>query len=133
MNTQLARRRFLQQAGAAGSTLLLQHALGGDYLRVAPVLAQPVVQVRKDIDTLTPAELTALRTGIRVMQRRPASAPTSWLFQANIHGHPPGSGANPAWDQCQHGSFFFLAWHRMYLYFFERILRAASGSPNLTV
>jgi tyrosinase len=133
MNMQLSRRRFLQQAGAAGGTLLLQSALFGDRLGVAPVLAQPVVQVRKDIDTLTPAEITALRTGIRVMQSRPASSRTSWLFQANIHGHPPGSGSNPAWDQCQHGSFFFLAWHRMYLYFLERILRAASGTPTLTV
>jgi hypothetical protein len=30
-------------------------------------------------------------------------------------------------------SFFFLSWHRMYIYFFERILRAASGDPNLAL
>jgi hypothetical protein len=34
---------------------------------------------------------------------------------------------------CQHASFFFLSWHRMYIYFFERILRAASGDPNLAL
>lgn len=134
MNRQLfTRRRFLQRTGAAGGALLLGSGIFGHSLGIAPALAQPVVRVRKDIDTLTPAEITALRTGIRVMRSRPASSPTSWIFQANIHGHPPGSGSNPAWDKCQHGSFFFLSWHRMYLYFFERILRAASGDPNLTL
>ena len=129
----VTRRRLLQHTGAAGSALLLGKAIFGDGLGIAPVLAQPAVRVRKDIDTLTPAEVTALRQGIRVMQSRPATARTSWIFQANIHGHPPGSGSNPAWDKCQHGSFFFLSWHRMYIYFFERILRVASGNPNLTL
>ncbi|MCG8454644.1 MAG: tyrosinase family protein, partial [Holophagales bacterium] len=39
-----------------------------------------------------------------------------------------------AWQTCQHGQFFFLAWHRMYLYYFERILQAAvreaTGEPD---
>ena len=33
---------------------------------------------------------------------------------------------------CQHQGWFFLPWHRMYLYFFERIVRAAvveAGGP----
>jgi tyrosinase len=127
------RRRLLQQTGTVGGALLLDRAIFGNGIGIAPVLAQPVVQVRKDIDTLTPAEIQALRTGISVMKSRPTSAPTSWIFQANMHGHPAGTGAHPAWDKCQHGSFFFLSWHRMYIYFFERILRAASGNPNLTL
>src|SRR6266567_3804107 len=92
------------------------------------------VYVRRDIGSLDPngSAMASLRRGVQVMQTRPASEPTSWLFQANIHGTNDTS-PNLAWNQCQHGSFFFLAWHRMYLYGFERILRAASGSPNLTV
>ncbi len=58
------------------------------------------------------------------MQLRVESDPTSWKFQAGIHGSydptPPGA----AWNQCQHRSWFFLSWHRMYLYWFERIVRA---------
>jgi len=36
-----------------------------------------------------------------------------------------GTDATPAktlWNSCQHGSYYFLSWHRMYLYYFERIL-----------
>src|SRR5262249_8799135 len=43
------------------------------------------------------------------------------------------SPVQTAWNTCQHGSFFFLSWHRMYLYYLERILRAASRDPNLTL
>jgi tyrosinase len=58
--------------------------------------------------------------------------PTGWTFQANIHG-TYDTPARPEWNQCQHGSFFFLSWHRMYVYFFERILRAASGDPTFAL
>ncbi len=87
---------------------------------------------RRNVYDLSPtgARISALRNGVGVMKNRPASDPTSWRFQANIHGNfAPGAG----WNQCQHGSFFFLSWHRMYIYFFERILRAASGQPNLAL
>jgi hypothetical protein len=38
-----------------------------------------------------------------------------------------------AWNQCRHGTWYFVAWHRMYLYYFERIVRAqvvANGGPH---
>jgi len=134
MNKQLfTRRQFLQLTNVAGGALLLESATFGDSLSLGSVLTQPTVLIRKDIDALTAPEITALRTGVSVMQSRPATSPTSWIFQANIHGVPPDGGSNPAWSKCRHDSFFFLVWHRMYLYFFERILRAASGSPNLTL
>ncbi len=43
---------------------------------------------------------------------------------------PPGV-ADKVWDMCQHGTQHFLTWHRMYLYFFERVLRAAAADPTL--
>ena len=70
---------------------------------------------------------------VKAMQERPPDDPTSWAFQAAIHGSyaapPPGAG----WNMCQHQGWFFLPWHRMYLYFFERIVRAAAikaGAPE---
>jgi hypothetical protein len=74
----------------------------------------------------------AYAKAVKAMQAKPASDPTSWTFQAAIHGAyaPPPPGA--AWNQCQHQGWFFLPWHRMYLYFFERIVRAAvlaAGGP----
>jgi tyrosinase len=72
------------------------------------------------------------------MSTRPATDPTSWRFQAGVHGYSkrsdPFVGAGPIpkkavtdkfWGQCQHGSWFFLPWHRMYLGLFEQIVRAA--------
>jgi hypothetical protein len=107
----------------------------------SPAPGPATVRIRRNIYGLDPAgtEIVALRRGITAMQRRRVDDPTSWLFQANIHGTvdpvPPGSAARVAgvWQTCQHGTFFFLSWHRMYLNFFERILRAASGSAAFTL
>jgi hypothetical protein len=79
----------------------------------------------------------AYANAVKVMQQRPATDPTSWSFQAAIHGSynnpPPGA----AWNQCQHQGWFFLPWHRMYLYYFERIVRAAvlaaGGQPDFAI
>lgn len=72
------------------------------------------------------APIASYRRGVGVMKARPASDPTSWRYQANMHGTYTAPPAGALWNQCQHGSFFFLSWHRMYLYWFERIVRAAS-------
>jgi hypothetical protein len=90
------------------------------------------VHVRKDIATLSPNEIASLRHGVQVMMSRPATDPTSWRYQANMHG-TYDSPSQPLWNGCQHASFYFFSWHRMYLYYFERILRAASGDPYLTL
>lgn len=94
------------------------------------------VQVRQNIKVFAQDanKLAALRKGIEVMKTRAATDPTSWTYQGNIHGNPGTDGpAQPSWNSCQHGSWYFLAWHRMYLYYFERILRTASGDPTLTL
>jgi hypothetical protein len=43
---------------------------------------------------------------------------------------PPGLAAQ-VWDQCEHGTPAFLTWHRMFLYFFERVLQGAAGDKSL--
>jgi tyrosinase len=64
--------------------------------------------------------------GVKKMKTRPATDPTSWTYQAAMHG-TYATPTKPLWNTCQHGSYFFLAWHRMYLYFFESIVRANSN------
>lgn len=88
--------------------------------------------IRKNILSLSTAELDALRQGVEVMKARSANDPTSWSFQANIHGENLPAN-DPLWNQCQHGTRHFLTWHRLYIYQFEQILREASGDPNLTL
>ncbi|MCX5276713.1 tyrosinase family protein [Streptomyces virginiae] len=87
---------------------------------------QPVVHVRRNVWTLPEDDLTLTHYAAAVaeMKRRDADDPTSWSYQAAIHGTaetPP----KPLWNSCKHGSWFFLSWHRMYLWYFERIVRAA--------
>jgi tyrosinase len=72
------------------------------------------------------------------MSSRPATDPSSWRFQGGVHGYnknadpfattgalPKQSVQKKFWNKCQHGTWFFLPWHRMYLGFFEQIVRAA--------
>ena len=90
--------------------------------------------LRRDIWSMPPDDPYVMAYGDAVgdMQARPADDPTSWTYQAAIHGtylNPPP----PLADECKHGSWFFLSWHRMYLYWFERIVRAtvlAKGGPG---
>jgi tyrosinase len=50
---------------------------------------------------------------------------------------PPDSIANTVWATCQHSppnqQLNFFGWHRMYLYYFERVLRWAANDPRLTL
>jgi hypothetical protein len=95
--------------------------------------------IRRDIWTLgtaakpwDPITLGYARA-VRAMQQLPAKNPRSWAYQAAIHGlagtvPPPGA----PWNQCQHSTWFFLPWHRAYLFQFERIVRSfvvAAGGP----
>ncbi|MBU6464146.1 MAG: tyrosinase family protein [Bradyrhizobium sp.] len=92
--------------------------------------------VRQSIASLTPTQIASLRHGIQVMMSRPATDPTSFRFQANIHGTYDAMTTPQemqSWNNCEHGSYYFASWHRMFLYFFDRILRAASGDPNLVL
>lgn len=89
--------------------------------------------------------------GVKAMQARGLDSLTSWRFYAAIHGivpdlweqhgaYTPGEALPTSadvksfWNQCQHGSWYFLPWHRGYLLAFEAIVRAEivalGGDPN---
>ena len=104
----------------------------------SPFSGVPFLQpfTRPSVATLSSAQIASLRHGIQVMMSRPVTDPTSYRFQANIHGTydtPTTPEEMASWNQCEHGSFYFFSWHRMYLYFFDRILRAAAGDPSLVL
>jgi tyrosinase len=51
--------------------------------------------------------VTSYARAVEVMKARPASDPTSWAYQAAIHG----SEATPSkslWNEYQHKSWFFM-------------------------
>jgi hypothetical protein len=94
--------------------------------------------VRKNIwglEATTPWDPVTLAyaNAVKAMQARPATDPTSWTYQAAVHGTSAAVPAGAVWNECQHGSWFFLSWHRMYLHYFERIVRAEvvnQGGPS---
>ena len=87
----------------------------------------------------------------KAMQSRKLADRTSWRFFGAIHGFyrpwwqqlgywsssdqmPSQGDQRTYWKQCQHGSWYFLPWHRGYLLAFEAILRDAistmPGAPS---
>src|SRR4030081_3095855 len=146
-------------AGAAPSALIVTVGLlfgpaaaqgqGGD--------VSPAAQ-RKSVTALTPADVMSLRRGVEVMMAR-NSAPRgsndfrrSWVYWANMHQHfgndcggaisgqgmagvqsftASNADETATWCKCQHFNNQFLTWHRMYLWYFERVLQQAAGDQNL--
>jgi Common central domain of tyrosinase/Polyphenol oxidase middle domain len=93
-----------------------------------------VIRVRKNVFALTDAEINAIKVGIIKMRSLPYTNPISYGYQTAIHGTLLPDNL-PQWNYCHRPGeeAFFLAWHRLYIYFFERILRSQSGRENLTL
>jgi tyrosinase len=99
-----------------------------------------MTRTRMDVRNLVSAEggwpqaLVAYERAVGLLRQldppngRPSN-PLGWRFLAAMHGlaRPDGlpDTSNPLWSNCQHGSWFFLPWHRMYLFAFEVIVQHA--------
>lgn len=99
-----------------------------------------MARIRQNVWKLKPSDktLALYEQAVAAMKRKPIADPTSWRFQAAIHEYrrasdplatrgdvlPSASDQRRFWNQCQHGSWYFLSWHRMYLYHFETIVAA---------
>jgi tyrosinase len=71
----------------------------------------------------TTSQYSSLRFAIGKMTANTNSTdPNSWSYWVNAHV-----------NYCPHGIPYFLAWHRGYLYYFERQLRAVSGDSTLVL
>ncbi len=119
-------------AGAAPTVSAASKAQLSAQAAINPAILQKVCRIRPNIASLTPAQLAALKTGVSTMMARPASDPTSWTYQAAMHA-TYATPTLPLWNGCQHGTIHFLSWHRLFLYYFERILRKASGSASFVL
>src|SRR5215472_1450821 len=74
---------------------------------------------------------------VQTMQGRMFNDPNSWKFQAAVHGYdqslypplrpgeqlPSSAVQTNYWDNCQHASWWFLPWHRIYVFLFEMMCR----------
>ena len=120
------RRHFIKTTTAAGTLAVL-----------APeevfALFNGTNWIRANVNTLNASspDIVAYKAGINAMKALPTSSPLNWNNWANIHGAPSGTG--PLWNTCQHGHWWFLPWHRLYLLFFERIIRKLSNTSSFAL
>jgi tyrosinase len=80
--------------------------------------------------------------GVNAMQSRAFNETTGWRFYGAIHGidralwqqlgyldrgdpMPSRADIKAYWSECQHGSWYFLPWHRGHLIAFEAVVRDA--------
>jgi hypothetical protein len=125
-----------------------------------PALAQTVLK-RKNIDDLSPQELSAYEHAFQILKDRSAKNQydkTGFLWHAWVHNCPSTyvpkdgkpDGRKPVCDfweggppddlskyelahpgMCEHGKDLFLPWHRAEFYFFEKVLQGAD--PDGTI
>src|SRR5439155_17787428 len=88
------------------------------------------IRKRKDVSKLNSnsPEILALQMAVTAMKALAAPDGRNWLAQAKIHGTPGGD-----FGLCQHGNWFFLPWHRAYLYYFEEIVRELSRNEDFAL
>jgi tyrosinase len=127
-----------------GATITFAISAPG-YSRLAR--AQPTRYVRRNIYDLARQNdpvIASYARAVDAMMKLPVDDPTSWWFQANMHDYPNSGGEGPLdeftapsktdfFNKCPHGNFHFLPWHRLYLYYFERIVRKVSGNLNFAL
>jgi hypothetical protein len=120
MESRLNRRQLIKTGAAA------TFVAGSQFFMGVPALADYAVgpTLRRNASTMAANDpiLRGYRRAISAMRALPNSNPCSWFYQAAIHGTTDPANL-PSWNTCHTDSTFFWAWHRMYLYFFERIVR----------
>jgi tyrosinase len=123
------RRSFLAESGKAAAATVLGSALfGADGVFAAPI------KVRRNVAGLGVNDpiLVSYRKAIKEMRKLPDHDPVSWKYQAAVHWTTL-SPVLPFWDKCEHGTNFFWSWHRMYLYWFERIVQEMSHDKDWAI
>jgi tyrosinase len=143
-------RRYLVVSGLAGA--------GASLLPAAINEANAATSIRYNLASPNgQAMLRKYAEAVKKMMALPPSDPLSWTFQWYTHAVPTNTtkaaainsifGPNPSphkslatlmWNTCQaHFSAadepWFLPWHRMYVCFFEDIIRAVLKDPKFTL
>ncbi len=120
-----SRRKFIRNM-SAGAALLLLLGTGGCESIADKIRNRPI---RRRVNPGSPDSMASIeiyKDAINLMNALPNSDPRSWVNQSIIHGNLPPGGFN----KCPHGSWFFLPWHRAYLFYFEQICRTLTGEAK---
>jgi len=117
----LDRRNFLRVTGGTGLGFGVSMMLGGCETLLEQIRNRPI---RRSIATLSNTHpiIEAYRDAIAQMKALPSGDRRNWTRQAEIHN-----------NSCPHGNWYFLPWHRAYLYYFEVIVRELSGYEDFAL
>jgi hypothetical protein len=144
--TSISRRNFVKGIAALPLAMGAARAWGATTLRIRYDIASPEGQQMMAI----------YADAVRQMQALGPDNPMSWLWQWYTHfvngtttksdeinrifgttPTPQSSLANETWNTCQshsgQNSNNFLPWHRLYIYYFERIVRQVCGNQDFTL
>ena len=126
-------------------------------LGLTPLARATDLMVRYDIASPQGQQMLAIYAdAVRQMQALGPDNPLSWMWQWYTHfvdgttsksaeitrifgdvATPLSALANEAWNTCQshsgQNSNNFLPWHRLFVYYFERIVRQVCGHPEFTL
>jgi polyphenol oxidase len=97
--------------------------------------SQPV-RARKSAFELSAPEVTRLKAAYAALRRlyedRP-NDPRNWYYQGVVHCWYCSGALDGIWGPEIHGGWFFLPWHRCYLYYHEQILAELINDPTFTL
>lgn len=82
-------------------------------------------------DPFQPVESPGLRHGSAQLKAR-----IDLIYGTPAPGSPQAdwkAAALACWGTCPHGSPLFVAWHRWYLFYLEKIVRSLSGAPDFAL
>lgn len=119
LNAQLSRRSVLR-GGVSLSALGLLAATGGCESIKDAIANRPVR--KRSTSAAAATDMATYAAAVTAMKALPASDPRNWLAQANIHQ-----------NFCPHGNWYFLPWHRAYLFYFEQICREVTGVSDFAL
>jgi tyrosinase len=119
-----SRRKFIRNL-SMGSMLLLMMGTGGCESLIDKIKNRPIRRRVNPSSSDSMAALEIYKEAINLMKGLPNSDPRSWSNQSAIHGTVSGG-----FNKCPHGSWFFLPWHRAYLFYFEQICRTLTGEAK---
>lgn len=116
---------------------------------------QKPTYVRKNAHSIgAQADIQAMSKALKLMRKLPCDNPVSWYYQGAIHHVPDPleiTGPNYycpqykttadtllGWDTCPHMQpgfvqYHFLTWHRLYIYYYEKIIRKLSGKKDFAL
>lgn len=119
-----SRRDFIKNLSIPAALLMLL-GTGGCESILEQLRNRPI---RRRVNPSSPDSVNSMNIyndAINLMKGLPASDPRSWNNQAGIHGTVAGGFLN-----CQHRNWYFLPWHRAYLFLFEQICRKLTGEAK---